>query len=154
MNTNYHIQNRFSKAVIGAVLLLPLLLSCAKKELEVSESVGDVLYSFKAEIDMGFIPEDLKSTVTLSTGASSFTIGDEVAVTLGSTIGIYRYDGSTFNFVSGTAQSGNLTYAAAFYPASMVTSKGGGLSFNLSLGDLASQSYQTTTLYNLPMGGR
>nr|MCR4565893.1 hypothetical protein [Bacteroidales bacterium] len=154
MNKNYNIQSGFTKAVFCAILFLPLLLSCAKKELEVSESVGDVLYSFKAEIDMGFIPEDLKSTVTLSTGASSFVSGDEVAVTLGSTIGIYRYDGSTFNFVSGTAQSGTLTYATAFYPASMVTGKGDGRSFNLSLEDLASQSYQTTTLSNLPMGGR
>ena len=84
----------FQKAALIALSLW--VVSCTLKE-EESASYGDVLYSFRAEIADDYLIDGARSSVTLSNGKSSFSAGDEVAVTLGSTIGIYRYDGSTFN---------------------------------------------------------
>ena len=128
-----------------------LFSSCMREQLETSQAV---VSSFRAEIVEDFIPEEMRSTVNLSSGATAFASGDEAVITGGSSYGIYSYDGSKFVYVSETAQSFGVE-DAAFFPAGMVTGKGSGRILNLDLSSFANQDCANKSiLYNLPMGGR
>lgn len=135
--------------ILFLTALACVLLSCKREEAE-NVALTAPLYSFKAEIAQDYIPEDLKSAVNLSDGASAFEVGDEVYINDGSKSGIYRYDGSRFNLASGEAVSA--LYASSFFPASMVASVGENKSFRLDIP--AGQVYTTSTLSNPPMYGR
>lgn len=142
------------KKVSFFLLAALLMISCSKKEMEMDttqKTETSQLLSFRAEIARDYIPEGLKSTVNLATGASAFEEADEVALTDGTVTGIYRYDGEQFVFATGTAlPEDKLASAQAFFPASIAT-KGEGKSFQVTLP--ATQVYTDETFVNPPMSG-
>ena len=140
--------------ILFLLACLLLLSSCSLKEEERTSTVQ--LRSFRAELPENFVPGDpvigdaTRSFVTLETGASAFEANDRALVTDGSNEAIYKYDGSAFQYESGT-EPADISAAVAFFPASWVTGRDG-KSLQVSLP--SSQVRNTVTLSDLPMSGK